>query len=92
MSLWWLVLIPVVVALIILERRRQARKLGGDHGKRGTAGHVMGAGMLELQQMLQPDRNVETIRQEMTDRDRQHPEYRVGEEGDDVGDEPDASR
>ena len=61
MSAWWLLLIPLVVALIYLEGRRQARKLGKTQGRRGSTGaDLLGVGMLEFQQLLQPDRDVET--------------------------------
>jgi len=80
---WWLILIPIVVLLIVLEGRRQARRLGKHDRQRGTGGNALGAGMLEFQQLLQPDRDVKTIRLDLTDEDRVHPEYRLDEEGDD---------
>ena len=83
-------LIAVVVTLIVLEGRRQARKLGEEY-KGSTGTDLMGAGMLELQGHLQPDRKVEVIREERRDADRVNPVYRPGHpgEGDGEGEEED---
>ena len=51
----------VAFALLVLaEGRRQSRKHGRASGRPGLAG----AGMLELQRHLQPDRKVEVLRRQ----------------------------
>ena len=83
-SPWWLVAgLLLLVLLVVLEGRRQSRKMGLDPRKpRRTGSDMLGAGMLQMQEMLQPDRNVETVRKDMQDADRVHPEYRLREESD----------
>lgn len=60
---WWLLIgMAVMVAAILLERRRQVRRMDRlGHKADGTAGRALGAGILELQGMLQPDRKVEIL-------------------------------
>ncbi len=88
MSLW-LILAAIVlfVLLIVLEGRRQSRKLGAGHKSSGRGGTLMGVGILELQGHLQPDRKVEVIQQDLRDADRINPIYRPGQSGDDDGEE-----
>jgi hypothetical protein len=47
----------------------------------------MGTGMLELQGHLQPDRKVEFLKEDMRDKDRVNPAYRLGSVADDKPDE-----
>jgi hypothetical protein len=58
--LGWLLLVglALLVAGIVLESRRQQRKYGPSSGR---GGDLMGAGMLEMQRLLQPDRKVEIL-------------------------------
>ena len=58
-TLGWLLFFAVLVAAILLEGRRQRRKYGGSQG---TA--LMRAGMLELQNLLEPERRVEFLQEE----------------------------
>lgn len=51
----------LLVAVLILESRRQERKYGRSSG-RGTA--MMRAGMLEAQALLEPEKKVEILMQE----------------------------
>jgi hypothetical protein len=54
------VAIPLLMLLIVLEGRRQAKK----HGKgRGTGVNLSRAGLMEMQSLLEPDRKVEILRE-----------------------------
>lgn len=82
MELLWIGLGAVaLVSAIFIERWRQVSKLRQAGEEPGTAGSLLGAGALELQQQLQPDRKVAVIRREMQQRDRQHPEHRPARPG-----------
>jgi len=50
-------LIAIVVGLVVLEGRRQARRYGPPSGRP----NLLGVGLLELQRHLQPDRRVEVL-------------------------------
>jgi hypothetical protein len=52
--------IPLLVALIILEGRRQEKRYGKG---RGTGANLSRAGLLELQSLLEPERKVEILRE-----------------------------
>lgn len=54
---WIAVGAVVLVLVILLEGKRQARRYGRPSGRPNLAG----AGMLELQGLLQADRHVETL-------------------------------
>ena len=76
-SLLLLILIPlVVIVLVTIEGRRQRKKYPDAKGRGGS---VAGAGMLELQNLLQPDRKVEIVQ-----RQQKHEEVRE-EERDEEG-------
>lgn len=71
---WLLLGVVVLVPLVVLlEARRQRRRHGAASGRPG----LLGAGMLELQRHLQPDRKVEVLQQEKDEA-----------EEDDAGDRP----
>ena len=59
---WFLVIgIPVLIALLILEGRRQEKR----HGRgAGTGARLMRAGMLEMQTFLEPEKKVEILLQD----------------------------
>ena len=58
---WFLVIgIPVLLALLILEGRRQEKR----HGKAGTGARLMRSGMLEMQSLLEPEKKVEMLLKE----------------------------
>ncbi len=58
---WLIISITVLVpTLVLLESRRQRKRYGRSTGSPG----LLGAGMLELQKHLQPDRKVEVLQQE----------------------------
>ena len=59
------VIVAVLVLLIVLEGKRQERKYGKPKG-----GNLMGAGMLELQRILEPERKVEILREEQEAEER----------------------
>ena len=48
------------VAWVLIEGKRQERV----YGKRGRGSSLIGVGMLELQQLLQPDRKIEILQQQ----------------------------
>jgi hypothetical protein len=52
--------IPVLLLVIILEGRRQARKYGKGTGRGASLSR---AGLMELQSMLEPERKVEVLRE-----------------------------
>ena len=52
-----LVGVPLLVLLVVLEGRRQARR----YGRPSARPNLAGVGMLELQRHLQADRRVETL-------------------------------
>ena len=56
---WFLAIgIPVLLALLILEGRRQEKR----HGRGGgTGARLMRAGMLEMQTLLEPEKKVEIL-------------------------------
>jgi hypothetical protein len=55
----WLLFFGVLVAVIALEGKRQARKYGKPKGA-----SMLRAGFLELQRQLEPERKVEWIQEE----------------------------
>ena len=55
--MWLLILVAVVVSVVLAEGWRQRRKYGPPSGRPNLAG----AGFLELQGHLQPDRKVEMM-------------------------------
>ena len=55
--------IPVLVLLVVLEGKRQARI----YGKPSARPNLAGAGLLELQKHLQADRRVETLVEQVKD-------------------------
>lgn len=67
-SLGWLIVAVTVLvpALVLLEGARQRRRHGRPSGRPGLAG----AGMLELQRHLQPDRKVDVLLEERDDEER----------------------
>ena len=84
---WILLGVVLLVGGLLLEGWRQGRAMrrrGQEPSKNPTG--ALGAGVLELQKILQPDRDVETISEELKG-ERQHPEYRPGATGDDSGDD-----
>lgn len=52
-------IVGLIVVLILLEGKRQERKYGKVRG-----GSLLGAGMLELQRILEPERKVEILQEE----------------------------
>jgi hypothetical protein len=62
----WLILIgvPLLIAFILLEGRRQERKYGRGSG---TGARLMRAGALEMQALLEPEKKVEVLKQEKED-------------------------
>jgi len=58
-----LVGVPLLVLLVVLEGRRQARI----YGKPSARPNLAGAGMLELQKHLQSDRRVDTLVEQAKD-------------------------
>ena len=54
----------VIVALILLEGQRQARNLRARGEKVSERPGMLGAGALELQRMLEPERKVEILQKE----------------------------
>lgn len=59
---WWVVGILVLVALVLLEGKRQERI----HGKSRRRG-LMRTGLLELQKQLEPERKIEILLDERDD-------------------------
>ncbi len=55
--------IPLLVLLVVLEGKRQARI----YGKPSARPNLAGAGLLELQKHLQADRRVETLVEQVRD-------------------------
>jgi GNAT superfamily N-acetyltransferase len=70
-----------MVLLVVLEGRRQTRKLRSQGQGSSQSRTMMAAGVLELQGMLQPDRHVEQIQEEARDKDRFNPAHRAEKEG-----------
>ena len=60
-----LVGVPLLVLLVVLEGKRQART----YGKPSARPNLAGVGMLELQKHLQADRRVETLVTQAKDED-----------------------
>lgn len=60
---WFLAGVSLVVVLVVLEGKRQERIYGKASGRQD----LLGAGMLELQKHLQPDRKVEVLAEERAD-------------------------
>ena len=59
-SILFLLLIPLgFIVFVLIESRRQRKKYGPRTGAR-----IVGAGMLEVQQMLQADRKVEMVQKQ----------------------------
>jgi hypothetical protein len=65
-----------VVAFVIIEGKRQERVYGKGSGRP----NLMGAGLLELQQHLQPDRKVEML--QMQQKEEEVAEMERDESGD----------
>jgi len=74
----------VFVALIVLEGRRQSRKLGHSASGRPNA---LGNALLEVQGMLEADRKVEILQEEV-----QHVEHIDSDHEQYAGDLPDEPR
>jgi hypothetical protein len=55
--------VPLLVLLVVLEGKRQARI----YGKPSARPNLAGAGLLELQKHLQADRRVETLVEQVKD-------------------------
>jgi len=66
------------VVFVLIESRRQKKK---HPDAQGRGGRIAGAGMVELQQLLQPDRKVEIVARQQKKEDVRE------EERDDVGGE-----
>lgn len=60
--IWLLAFLAGLVALVLFESWRQGRRYRSSG--RGQAGGLLRAGMLEAQQLLEPDRKVEVLRQQ----------------------------
>ena len=58
-GLWLLAGAALLVLLIVLEGKRQERKYGPASGR-----SAVGAGLLELQRILEPERKVEIIQEQ----------------------------
>jgi len=54
------IVMPLIVALVLLERRRQRRRSGKGSG---TGTSLSRAGLLELQNLLEPERKIEALRE-----------------------------
>lgn len=52
--------IPLLLVVIILEGRRQEKKYGKGSG---TGANLSRAGLMELQNLLEPERKVEIVRE-----------------------------
>lgn len=76
---WYLLGLLIFVGAILLEAGRQSRKLRKSGAKPQGRGSLIGAGVLELQALLQPDRKVERMVAESRDRDRVNPAHRPGD-------------
>lgn len=84
---WFLLGLLIFAVAILLEAWRQSRK-ARHRGKKPTGrASFMGTGMLELQGHLQPDRKIEYIKEDMRDKDRVNPAYRMGSVADKKPDE-----
>jgi hypothetical protein len=59
-SIVFFVVLPLVVLLIVLESRRQQKKYGKGSG---TGANLSRAGLMELQNLLEPERKVEVLRE-----------------------------
>jgi hypothetical protein len=55
-----LVVIPVVIVLVVLEGKRQERKYGKGSG---TGSNLARAGLMEIQNLLEPEKKVEVLRE-----------------------------
>lgn len=54
--------LSLIVLLIVLESRRQQRKYGGGD-RRGAGSALARAGLMEVQNLLEPERKVEVLRE-----------------------------
>ena len=54
------IVVPLLLVVVMLEGRRQERKYG--KGK-GTGANLSRAGLMELQNLLEPERKVEIVRE-----------------------------
>ena len=64
-SIAWLgIVVALSVALIFLERMRQLRKLRERGERVSDRPNLLGAGVLELQRLLEPERKVEILQEE----------------------------
>jgi hypothetical protein len=59
-SIVFFVVMPLVVLVVVLESRRQKRKYGKGSG---TGANLSRAGLMELQNLLEPERKVEVLRE-----------------------------
>ena len=84
---WFLIGLVIFVVAILLESWRQSRKARHRGVKSTGRASFMGTGMLELQGHLQPDRKVEFLKEDMRDKDRVNPAYRLGSVADKKPDE-----
>lgn len=67
--------VPLLVLLVVLEGKRQARICG----KPSARPNLAGAGLLELQKHLQADRRVETLVEQVKDEEGETREDGSGE-------------
>ena len=84
---WFLLGFLIFVVAILLEAWRQSRKVKRSGAKSTGRAHLIGTGVLELQCHLQPDRKVEYIKEDLRDKDRVNPAYRMGSVADKKPDE-----
>lgn len=73
-----LVGVPLLVLLVVLEGKRQARV----YGKPSARPNLAGVGMLELQKHLQADRRVDTLVEQVKDEAGETREDGAGEGAD----------
>lgn len=59
-GLFFFVVLPIVILLIVLEGKRQERKYGKGSG---TGANLSRAGLMELQNLLEPEKKVEILRE-----------------------------
>ena len=61
---WLGIVVALAIALIFLERTRQIRKLRERGEQVSDRPNLLGAGVLEMQRLLEPERKVEILQQE----------------------------
>ncbi len=79
MGFWILGLLTLLVLLIVLEGKRQERKLGEPASGRPN---VLGSALLEVQGHLEADRRVESLQESILNEDRVEGEHEQ-DQGDD---------